>query len=52
MFYVSRNEVAAWLPDGTYWGSRRLIGCEPPADAAGRIAATLRGAQRGEGGSS
>ena len=41
MFYVNGNEVAAWLPDGTCWGSRRLIGGEPAADAAERIATVL-----------
>jgi hypothetical protein len=51
IFFVSRDEFAAWMPDGTVWGSRRLIGCEPAADAAERIAAALRAAQNGEGGS-
>jgi MoxR-vWA-beta-propeller ternary system domain bpX1 len=49
MFYVAWDEVAAWMPDGTCWGSRRLIGGEPTPGAAERIAAVLRSAERGEG---
>jgi hypothetical protein len=49
MFYVSGTEVAGWLPDGTYLGSRRLIGGEPTAGAAERIAAVLRMAEQGRG---
>jgi hypothetical protein len=41
MFYVNGNDVAAWLPDGTCWGSRRYIGGEPSAGAAERIAGVL-----------
>jgi hypothetical protein len=41
IFYLNGSEVAAWLPDGTCWGSRRLIGCEPASGAAERIAAAL-----------
>ena len=52
MFFVSRDQVAAWLPDGTCWGSRRLIGREPQAGAAERIAAVLLAAETGEGSSS
>jgi hypothetical protein len=48
MFYVNRGQVAAWLPDGICWGSRRLIGGEPSPGAAERIAAALRSAERGE----
>jgi hypothetical protein len=51
MFYVNGNEVAAWLPDGTCWGARRLIGGEPTAAAAERIAAVLESTFDGEGGS-
>jgi hypothetical protein len=47
MFYVSRGEVAAWLADGTCWGSRRLIGGEAAPGAAARIAAALRAAESG-----
>ena len=50
MFYLSGREFAAWLPDGTSLGSSWLIGGPPPNDAAERIAAALRAAERGEGG--
>src|SRR5262249_54152398 len=50
MFYLSGEEFAAWLPDGTRLGSSRLIGGEPSKAAAERIAAALRAAERGEGG--
>ncbi len=50
IFYVSGNEFAAWMPDGTLAGSRRLIGGEPTKAAAERIAAALRRAERGAGG--
>jgi hypothetical protein len=49
MFYVARHEVAAWMPDGTYWGPRRLIGRESAPGGAERIAAVLRSMERGEG---
>jgi hypothetical protein len=45
LFYVTREEVAAWLPDGTRLGPRRLIGGEPTPGAAERIAAALRSAE-------
>jgi len=48
ILYVSRGEVAAWMADGTCWGSRRLTGGEPAPGAAVRIAAALRAAQNGE----
>jgi hypothetical protein len=48
MFYVNRGEVAAWMPDGTCWGSRRLIGGESAPGAAVRIAAALRSAEQPE----
>jgi hypothetical protein len=51
MFYVTEDEVAAWMPDGTCWGSRRLIGGDPTPGAAERIAAVLRSAEQGEGAS-
>ena len=51
MFYVNGNDVAAWLPDGTCWGSRRLIGGEPSAAAAERIAAVLQSTFDDEGSS-
>jgi hypothetical protein len=46
LFYVTREEVAAWLPDGTCLGPRRLIGGEPTPGAAERIAAVLRSAEQ------
>jgi hypothetical protein len=49
MFYVNRDEAAAWMPDGTCLGSRRLIGCEPAPGAAERIAAVLTSAEQKEG---
>jgi len=45
LFYVTREEVAAWLPDGTRLGPRRLIGGEPTPGAGERIAAVLRSAE-------
>jgi hypothetical protein len=50
MFFATGQEFAAWMPDGTCLGSSRLVGCEPSTDAAERIAAALRAAERGEGG--
>jgi hypothetical protein len=52
MLYVNRDEVAAWLPDGTCWGSRRLTGREQADAAAERIAAVLCAAETGQGSSS
>ena len=46
VFYVIKDEAAAWLPDGTCWGPRRLIGREPKPGAAQRIALALREAER------
>ena len=45
LFYVTREEVAAWLPDGTRLGPRRLIGGESTPGAGERIAAVLRSAE-------
>ena len=42
MMFVSFHEFAAWLPDGTVLGDRRLIGGEATPGAAGRIAARSR----------
>jgi hypothetical protein len=47
MMFVSRHEFAAWLPDGTMFGLRRLLGCEPMRGASERIAAALLRAERG-----
>jgi hypothetical protein len=52
LFYLTRDEAAAWMPDGTRLGSRRLIGGEPTPGAAERFAAVLRSAGQGEGASS
>ena len=41
IFYVIRDEAAALLVDGTYWGSRRLIGREAVPGAAERIGRAL-----------
>jgi hypothetical protein len=46
MFYLSREEVAAWMPDGTSMGSCRLIDGERMPGAAERIAAALRAAEQ------
>jgi hypothetical protein len=51
LFYITREEVAAWLPDGTCLGPRRLIGGEPTPGAAERIAAVLRSAESSGGNS-
>ena len=50
MMFVSCHEFAAWLPDGTMFGPRRLIGGEPTPNARERIAAALTRVERGEGG--
>jgi hypothetical protein len=50
VFYVSGEEFAAWMPDGTCLGTSRLIGGEPSKAAAEHIAAALRAAERGKGG--
>lgn len=50
MMFVSCHEFAAWLPDGTVFGSRRLIGGEPTPGAGERIAAVLSRAEEGGGG--
>ncbi len=50
MFYMSGEDFAAWMPGGTKFGSSRLIGGGPSPDAARRIAAALRLAECGEGG--
>jgi hypothetical protein len=47
MFYMSGNEVAAWLPDGTRYGPRRLIGGDRTPGARERIAAVLERALSG-----
>ena len=49
MMFVSRHEFAAWLPDWTMFGPRRLIGGEPTPGASERIAAALKRAEQGGG---
>jgi hypothetical protein len=46
IFYVIGDEAAALLVDGTYWGSRRLIGREASLEAAERIGRALFEAER------
>jgi hypothetical protein len=46
IFYVVRDEAAALLVDGTWWGSRRLIGREAAPLAAERFARALFEAER------
>jgi hypothetical protein len=41
IFYVIRDEAAVLLADGTYWGSRRLIGRDASPGAAERIGRAL-----------
>ena len=41
IFYVIRDEAAALLVDGTWWGSRRLIGRDAAPGAAERFARAL-----------
>jgi hypothetical protein len=50
--FVSFHEFAAWLPDGTVFGDRRLIGGEPTPGGGQRIAAALKRAEEGSGSSS
>jgi hypothetical protein len=47
IFYVVRDEAAAVLVDGSWWGSRRLIGRDVARGAAERFARTLVEAERG-----
>ncbi len=49
MFFVSGREFAAWLPDGTMWGSRRYVGGEPAPGASERIAAVMVRASERQG---
>jgi hypothetical protein len=46
IFYVVRDEAAALLVDGTWWGSRRLIGRDVAPGAAERFARALLAAER------
>ncbi|MHB1561651.1 MAG: hypothetical protein ACYC61_29735, partial [Isosphaeraceae bacterium] len=49
VFYVSGCDFAAWMPDGTRFGTGRHIGGGATTGAAERIAATLRAAERDGG---
>jgi hypothetical protein len=46
IFSVIRDEAAALLVDGTWWGSRRLIGGESAPGAAERFARALLAAEQ------
>jgi hypothetical protein len=46
IFYVVRDEAAALLVDGTWWGSRRLIGRDAAPGADERFARALSEAER------
>ena len=52
MLFAFRQQLAAWLPDGTGFGSPALLGCSPTPGAAAKIgralqAASLRGKRPG-----
>ena len=42
MFFVFRDKIAAWMPDGTRVGPVPMIGGPPTPDGLERIAAALR----------
>ncbi len=42
MFFVFRDKIAAWMPDGTRVGPVPMIGGQPTPDGLERIAAALR----------
>jgi hypothetical protein len=42
MFFIFRDQVAAWLPDGTRFGPVSIIGGPPAPDAHQRIGAALQ----------
>jgi hypothetical protein len=44
MFFVSRHEIAGWMPDGTRWGSQRLLGTAPHPLASQKFVEALRAA--------
>jgi hypothetical protein len=41
MFHVRREKIAAWIPDGTYWGDPALIGGPETPGGARKIAAAI-----------
>jgi hypothetical protein len=45
MFFVFRDKVAAWMPDGTRVGPLSIVGGPSTPDGLERIAAALRAAQ-------
>jgi hypothetical protein len=51
MFYAFRDQIAAWMPDGTRLGPIPIIGGRPTLDGRERLGAALRAAAaRGSGG--
>jgi len=48
MFFVYRNEIAGWMPDGTRWGSRRLLGAAAHPDASTKFVHALAAACKTE----
>lgn len=46
MFFAYRNQLAAWMPDGTRWGAGTLLDGPPTPDAASKIARVLHEASR------
>ena len=50
MFFIFRDQIAAWAPDGTRLGPMSILGRPPTPDGAERIGAMLRAAMQDEGG--
>jgi hypothetical protein len=48
VFHVRREKLAAWIPDGTFWGDPALIGGPQTLGAAGKVADAIFAAARGE----
>jgi hypothetical protein len=46
MFFTFRDKLAAWMPDGTRFGSKELLGEQPTPGASEKIAAALDAACR------
>jgi hypothetical protein len=44
MFFVYKNHLAGWMPDGTWYGPAHLTGSVPTPNAAERIGRALRNA--------
>lgn len=49
MFYIFRNQLAGWMPDGTRIGPPHLTGGPASADGEAKFAAALRQASQVEG---